>query len=80
MQTLLLEMLGPVLAESYLTMIGDQSLFIEKTAHEVIWGYQDPMLEMLVLLGLTNDPLMKIDVGRIMLNFIAIILIVHNIF
>ena len=63
-------MLGPVLAEFYLTMIGDQSLFIEKTAHEVIWGYQDPILEMLVLLGLTDDPLMRIEVGIILYSCI----------
>ena len=44
-------------------MIGDQTLFIEKTVYELLWGYSDPILEMLVSLGLTDDPLMRIDVG-----------------
>ena len=44
-------------------MIGDQTLFIEKTVYELLWGYSDPLLEMLVSLGLTDDPLMRIDVG-----------------
>ena len=63
MERLLFKILGPVLANAYLTMIGDQMLFVEKTAYELLWGYSDPLLEMLVSLGLTDDPLMRIDVG-----------------
>ena len=63
MERLLFKILGPVLANAYLTMIGDQTLFVEKTAYELLWGYSDPLLEMLVSLGLTDDPLMRIDVS-----------------
>ena len=55
-------------------MIGDQTLFIEKTVYELLWGYSDPLLEMLVSLGLTDDPLMRIDVG------ITFYIIMHIIF
>ena len=60
---MLFKILGPALANFYLTLIGDQTLFVEKTAYELLWGYSDPLLEMLVTLGLTDDPLMRIDVG-----------------
>ena len=56
-------MLDPALANFYLTMIGNQTLFVEKTVHELIWGYSDSLLEVLVLLGLMDDSIMRIDVG-----------------
>ena len=55
-------MFKPVLANFYMKMIQDQNLFIEKTAQEIIWGYPDPLLEVLVKLGLYHTPLMKIQV------------------
>ena len=55
-------------------MIGDQTLFIEKTVYELLWGYSDPILEMLVSLGLTDDPLMRIDVS------ITFYIIMHIVF
>ena len=62
-ERLLFEMLDPALANFYLTMIGNQTLFVEKTVHELLWGYSDPLLEVLVSLGLMDDSIMRIDVG-----------------
>ena len=44
-------------------MIEDQDLFIEKTVYELIWGYTDPLLELLVEIGLYTDPVMRIEVS-----------------
>ena len=60
---MLFKMLDPALANFYLTMIGNQTLFVEKTVHELLWGYSDPLLEVLVSLGLMDDSIMRIDVG-----------------
>ena len=57
---LLFKILGSAVADFYMTLIRDQSLFIEKTAHEIIWGYNDPLMQ---TLGLTNDPLIKLQVS-----------------
>ena len=62
---MLINLLGPESAEFYLSLIDNQELFIEKTAYELLWGYNDPLLQLLVLLGLTDDPLMKIEVNTI---------------
>ena len=64
----LFRILGSVLANFYLTLIGDQNLFIEKTAHEIIWGYPDPLQQVLVMLGLSDDPLVHIQVSVIVLS------------
>ena len=61
-ENLLFRILGSALANFYLTLIGDQSLFIERTVHEIIWGYNDPLRQMLVLLGLSDDPFMRVEV------------------
>ena len=66
-ENLLFRILGVVLANFYLTLIGDQNLFIEKTAHETIWGYSDPLIQVLVALGLSDDPLMRIQVKSLLL-------------
>ena len=62
----LFRILGSVLANFYLTLIGDQNLFIERTVHEIIWGYNDPLCQLLVLLGLRDDPLMRVEVSLIL--------------
>ena len=54
--------LGSALAQFYVTMIKDQTLFVEKTAQEVMWGYSDPIFSMLHLLGLVENPLMRAQV------------------
>ena len=62
---MLINLLGPENAEFYMSLIDNQELFIKKTAYELLWGYNDPLLKLLVLLGLTDDPLMKIEVNTI---------------
>ena len=59
-----------MLANFYLTLIGDQNLFIEKTAHEIIWGYNDPLLQMLVSLGLSDDPFFRAEVSSVYSLFV----------
>ena len=46
-----------------MSMIEDQDLFIEKTAYELIWGYTDPLLELLAEIDLYTDPVMRIEVS-----------------
>ena len=63
---MLISLLGPERAEFYMSLIDKQELFIEKTAHELLWGYTGPLFKLLVLLGLTDDDaLMKIEVNAI---------------
>ena len=56
-------MLGPTVAQIFLTLIGDQTLFIQKSAHEILWGYNDPLLEFLVIMGLAESSIVSIQVG-----------------
>ena len=65
---MLINLFGPIVAEFYMSLIDSQELFIEKTAYELLWGYNDPLLEVLVLLGLTDNSLMKIEVNAIAYN------------
>ena len=65
---MLINLFGPIGAEFYMSLIDSQELFIEKTAYELLWGYNDPLLEVLVLLGLTDNSLMKIEVNVIAYN------------
>lgn len=67
-ESLLFRLLGSVLANFYLTLIGDQNLFVEKTVHEIIWGYTDPLLRVLALLGLSDDPFMRVQVSLIVIS------------
>ena len=61
----LFRILGSVLVNFYLTLIEDQNLFVERTVHEIIWGYNDPLRQLLVSLGLSADPLMRVQVSLI---------------
>ena len=62
-EALLLYLLGPEGAEYYMSVIEDQDLFIEKTAHELLWGYTDPLFKLLMGIGLTSESLMRIEVS-----------------
>ena len=53
------KILESTLAEMYMSLIGDQELFVNKTVQETIWGYEDPLFRMLMLLGLIESPVMK---------------------
>ena len=64
-ENLLFRILGSFLANFFLTLIEDQNLFIERTVHEIIWGYNDPLRQLLVSLGLSDDPLMRVEVSLI---------------
>ena len=56
-------MLGPVLAQRFITLVGNQTLFIQKSAHEIIWGYSDPLFEFLMSVGLAESSNMGIQVS-----------------
>lgn len=60
---MLIDLFGPQRAEFYMSMIDSQELFIEKTAYELLWGYTDPLLEVLVSMGLADDSTMRIEVS-----------------
>ena len=62
-EAFLLYLLGPKGAEYYMSVIEDQDLFIEKTAHELLWGYTDPLFKLLMEVGLMNASLMMIEVS-----------------
>jgi len=52
---LLIEKLGKFVAKTFLEMIDSQELFIEKTAHEILWGYDDQIFGILTLLGFADS-------------------------
>ena len=54
-EQLLVKVLGEAIANVYLNMIDNQELFIERTAYEILWGYDEPLFGMLSLLGLGNS-------------------------
>ncbi|XP_065884789.1 lysosome membrane protein 2-like isoform X2 [Dysidea avara] len=54
-EQLLIKVLGEAIANVYLNMIDNQELFIERTAYEILWGYDEPLFGMLSLLGLGNS-------------------------
>ena len=62
-EALLLYLLGPEGAEYYMSVIEDQDLFIEKTAHELLSGYTDPVFKLLMEIGLISESLMRIEVS-----------------
>ena len=62
-EALLLYLLGPEGAAYYMSVIEDQDLFIEKTAHELLWGYTDPLFKLLMEIGLISESLMRIEVS-----------------
>ena len=64
------KILGSALTQFYMRMLGEQNLFVEKTAEEFMWGYEDPILTLLELLGLTEHPLMRAQVCSCIHNFI----------
>lgn len=67
-RTMLIKLLGPERAEFYMSVINNQELFIEETVHELLWGYTNPLFEVLMSLGLTDEPLMSIEVNAITCN------------
>ena len=60
---MLINLFGPHLAEFYMSIIDSQELFIEKTAYELLWGYSNPLLEILESMGLVDDTTMRIEVS-----------------
>ena len=60
---MLIDLFGPHLAEFYMSIIDNQELFIEKTAYELLWGYSNPLLEILESMGLVDDITMRIEVS-----------------
>ena len=60
---MLIDLFGPHLAEFYMSIIDNQELFIEKTAYELLWGYSNPLLEILESMGLVDDATMRIEVS-----------------
>ena len=55
MNNIVLQYLGKRLAHIFFGIISHQELFIERTAHEILWGYDEPLYGMLALLGLTDS-------------------------
>ena len=60
---MLINLFGSHLAEFYMSIIDSQELFIEKTAYELLWGYSNPLLEILESMGLVDDTTMRIEVS-----------------
>ena len=60
---MLINLFGTHLAEFYMSIIDSQELFIEKTAYELLWGYSNPLLEILESMGLVDDTTMRIEVS-----------------
>ena len=60
---MLINLFGPHLADFYMSIIDSQELFIEKTAYELLWGYSNPLLEILESMGLVDDTTMRIEVS-----------------
>ena len=60
---MLINLFGTHLAEFYMSIIDSQELFIEKTAYELLWGYSNPLLEILGSMGLVDDTTMRIEVS-----------------
>lgn len=58
-------MLGSTHAQFYMAMISNQTLFVEKTVQEVIWGYNDSIFSMMELLELVRSPVMSAEVCKI---------------
>ena len=67
-RTMLIKLLGPEHAEFYMSVINNQELFIEETVYELLWGYTNPLFEVLMSLGLIDEPLMSIEVNAITCN------------
>jgi len=61
-KSILFQIFENTIAEMFLILIGDQQLFIEKNAHELLWGYHDPIFGMMNFLGLSDTPLFSIKV------------------
>ena len=60
---MLINLFGTHLAEFYMSIIDSQEIFIEKTAYELLWGYSNPLLEILESMGLVDDTTMRIEVS-----------------
>ena len=60
---MLINLFGPHLADFYMSVIDSQELFIKKTAYELLWGYSNPLLEILESMGLVDDTTMRIEVS-----------------
>lgn len=79
-ENLLFRILRFSLAEFYIRLIGDQSLFVNKTAQEIIWGYDDPILRMLELIGLIDTSIMTSQVCNYshFTDIIPFLIVKHN--
>ena len=67
LESLLFKLYGNTTAQTFLAMIDSQEIFIEKTAHEILWGYDDPIFGMLTQLGLAGSPQFAVRVRNIYL-------------
>ena len=63
MEHLLFKAVNETVAQEYLAVIKEQPLFIEKTAHEILWGYEDPIFKMLKTAGLSGTSVFTIKVN-----------------
>lgn len=54
--------------EDYLGTIGDDDLFYEKSAYELLWGYDDPVLEMLTDFKLADSGIFSLEVRAFFLH------------
>jgi len=48
--------------EVILRFLGDHDLFYEKTAYELLWGYNDTTLKLLKDFGLTDETVFSLEV------------------
>jgi len=67
-EDILVQAFGRDTAQMYLEMIENEQLFVEKTAYEILWGYDEPIYEILTLLGLTNSSQFALRVRKLKLS------------
>jgi len=75
----ILEKVGNAIAQIFLEMLDSQELFIEKTADEILWGYDDPILEMLARLGIVPSSQIAVRVRNIIVLICTILVTFYSI-
>ena len=74
----ILEKVGDTIAQIFLEMIDSQELFINKTAHEILWGYDDPILGMLARLGIAPSSQIAVRVRNITVLVHTLLVTFHS--
>ena len=77
-ESLLLEKVGNAIAQIFLEMIDNQDLFIEKTAHEILWGYDDPIFKLLARLGIAPSSQIAVRVRNIAVLVQTLLVTFHS--